>query len=222
MSAAPSGMQCVSSASTTPRFKKCSNPNQQSNPTRRIKVSHAAKMCLMADPRPRLTSACVAWGLVTPDHPGPLQRKNRTRKFHGSLLHASLGTPFHRGHSRLHSIRLELPRCREKSPGRTAPSNHPTRRNDPKLTVPWRTPAKFHPSLKVWVYDRPIGCRRTVGPGARVDIMSTLSDTGPTPEPGGARKTALVRPIRHPTFLSFLESKARKADASAASGPWRR
>jgi hypothetical protein len=33
---------------------------------------------------------------------------------------------------------------------------------------PWRKPAKFHPSLKALVYDRPIGCRRTVGPGARV------------------------------------------------------
>ena len=40
-------------------------------------------------------------------------------------------------------------------------------------------------SLQVLVYDRPIGCRRTVRPGARVDIMSALSESGSTPQPGG-------------------------------------
>jgi CheY-like chemotaxis protein len=55
---------------------------------------------------------------------------------------------------------------------------------------------KIHSSLKVLVYDQPIGCRRTVGPDARVDIMSALSEAGPTPQPEGAREPVLVRPIR--------------------------
>ena len=65
---------------------------------------------------------------------------------------------------------------------------------DPRLLA--RFNGKNGLSLQVLVYDRPIGCRRTVGPDARVDIMSALSETGPTPQPGGARKTAPVRPIR--------------------------
>jgi MacB-like periplasmic core domain len=52
---------------------------------------------------------------------------------------------------------------------------------------------KSDPSLKVLVYDRQIGCRRTVGPDARVDIMSLpYRKLGPTSQPGGARRTRLL------------------------------
>jgi hypothetical protein len=82
------------------------------------------------------------------------------------------------------------------------------------FSPPWRKPAKFHPSLKVLVYDRPIGCRRTVGPSARVDIMSALSETGPTPQPGARGKRLLFGlsarwPGRDLVLEGTIESAAR-------------